>query len=273
MRWICKGDVEESLTEDWRKEAEAALKTLCAAKTSDERKKILKRKSSSDVWRDYYALLPENLKKKCWYCEAEEIRSDMPVDHFRPKNKVYEADDHDGYWWLAFDWENYRCACTYCNSYRISDETQGGKQDKFPLFPDCVRAECPEDDVKQEHPALLDPFEPDDHKLLWFDADGKPEPSVRCSADDSQKVKNSISIFHLHEKKITRQRNRLRLEIEGEVRELREAVQEGANGRVAALKAKLRKRVRDTEMLSRAAVVYLSNHRDMPEVQDILNLD
>jgi len=179
----------------------------------------------------------------------------------------------NGYWWLAFDWENYRCACTYCNSFRISDETDGGKQDKFPLFPDCTRAECPEDDLNQEHPALLDPFDPDDHKLLWFDADGKPVPNARCSEADAEKVLNSISIFHLHETRITRRRNRLRIDIEKEVRELKEALSQGANARVARLKAKLRRRVRDTEMLSRAAVVYLSNHRDIPEVQDILNLD
>lgn len=176
MRWICKDDIEECLTDAWRNSADKAIQEINAATTSQKRKEILKKAASTQVWRDFYDLLPDKLKRKCWYCEAEEIRSDMPVDHFRPKNKVEEEQNHEGYWWLAFDWKNYRCACTYCNSRRIFVNTEGGKACCFPLVDPTKRAFSSNDDINQEQPDLLDPFDPDDWKLLWFDNDGKPEP-------------------------------------------------------------------------------------------------
>jgi len=88
MRWICKADIEECLTEQWRQSAKNALAEISTADTTQKRKNILNKAAATQIWRDFYNLLPDNLKKKCWYCEAEEIRSDMPVDHFRPKNKV-----------------------------------------------------------------------------------------------------------------------------------------------------------------------------------------
>lgn len=269
MRWICKDDIEEILTQIWRDAAARAKEDLLNAPDQQARKNILKRGASSEIWRSYYELLPENLKKKCWYCEAEEIRSDMPVDHFRPKNRVDESSEHNGYWWLAFDWENYRCACTFCNSRRNFEETEGGKACKFPLFNPESRAFSPEDEelLRQEQPDFLDPFNPDDEKLLWFDNDGIPMSKPDCTADESRKVNNSIDIFHLHETRIVRARNKIRIEIEKQVKKIRN----GEN--ISDAKLILRKMVRDTEKLSRSAVVYLRAHRDLQEVKEILQLD
>lgn len=269
MRWICKEDIEECLTQAWRDKAAEAKAELMAAPNADERKKILKKVSSSNVWREYYKLLPRSLKKKCWYCEAAEIRSDMPVDHFRPKNKVEDEKDHEGYWWLAFDWENYRCACTFCNSLRNFEETQGGKACKFPLCNPESRALNPEDEalLQQELPNFLDPFNPDDEKLLWFDNDGVPVPKPDSTANQERKVNNSIDIFHLQEPRIVRERNKIRIDIQKLVKNLRK----GEN--VLEAKLMLKRMVRDTEKLSRAAVVYLRAHRDLPEVTEILQLD
>src|SRR5690606_39002482 len=177
--------IEECLTEAWRDLAEQAKAELIAAPDEAARKVILRRATSSNVWRDFYNLLPEPLKRKCWYCEAEEIRSDMPVDHFRPKNKVEDDKQHDGYWWLAFDWTNYRCACTFCNSRRVFDETEGGKACRFPLENPGERAFTPTDHVKlgKERPNFLDPFNPDDEKLLWFDSDGLPTSKPSATTD------------------------------------------------------------------------------------------
>lgn len=269
MRWICKDDIEECLTQAWRTMADQAKAELIAAQTQEERKKILKKVASSNVWRQFYDLLPEKLKKKCWYCEAEDIRADMPVDHFRPKNKVEEDKKHNGYWWLAFDWQNYRCACTFCNSRRVFDETEGGKACRFPLENPDERAIAPEDQdkLRKERPSFLDPFNSQDEKLLWFDNDGLPEPRPLATIEQKTKVENSIEIFHLHEARIVRERNKIRLNIEREVRDIRE------HRNVKDATDRLRKMVRDTEKLSRAAVVYLRAHRDLPEVKDILNLD
>lgn len=269
MRWICKDDIEESLTEAWRNLAEDAKNELLAAVDIAQRKEILKRASSSEVWREFYALLPEKLKTKCWYCEANDIRSDVPVDHFRPKNRVEDATHHEGYWWLAFNWDNYRCACTFCNSRRNFDSTQGGKACRFPLVDPGSRATGPEDIelLAEEQPDFLDPFNFDDEKLLWFDNDGKPAAKPDATDDQSRKVNNSIDIFHLHEVRIVRARNRLRIDVERLVNKIRE--NDGAD----EAKIALRRMVRDTERLSRAAVIYLRAHRDLPEVKDILQLD
>ncbi|RPA27850.1 hypothetical protein [Shewanella frigidimarina] len=269
MRWICKDEIEECLTQAWRDAAEQAKTELIAATDEDARKAILNRVGSSRVWRDFYGLLPASLKHKCWYCEAEEIRSDMPVDHFRPKNKVEEDRLHDGYWWLAFDWQNYRCACTFCNSRRVFDETEGGKACHFPLENPDERAFTPADQVKlrNERPNFLDPFNPDDEKLLWFDNDGLPMAKPEATEEQQTKVENSIEIFHLNESRIAKARNKVRIEVELQVRKIKD------NDDAQAAKVKLRRMVRDTEKLSRTAVVYLRAHRELPEVKDILNLD
>lgn len=269
MRWICKDEIEECLTQAWRDKADAAKAKVMAAADSEERKKILKRESSSNVWRDYYELLPESFKKKCWYCESTEIRSDMPIDHFRPKNKVEEENGHDGYWWLAFDWENYRCACTFCNSRRNFEETEGGKACKFPLCNPGSRAFAPEDEqlLHQELPDFLDPFNLDDEKLLWFDNDGVPIPKPDSTEEQERKVNNSIDIFHLHEPRIVRERNKIRIDIQNLVGKLRKGED------VQNTKSKLKRMVKETAKLSRAAVVYLTVHRDLPEVTEILQLD
>ena len=273
MRWICKKDIEECLTEQWRQSAQAAIEKVKAVKTAQERKDILSKASTTKIWRDFFDLLPVNLKKKCWYCEAEEIRSDMPVDHFRPKNKVEDEKTHQGYWWLVFDWENYRCACTFCNSRRNFEETEGGKACYFPLVDPAKRAFAPVDDIKQERPDLLDPFDPDDEKLLWFDNDGKPEPAPKIDKDQQRKVKNSIEIFHLHQTKIVRSRNLIRIKVDKAVKELRKAEADGDNDTLCEAKSTLKKMVRDTEMHSRAAIVYLRAHRELAAVKDILQLD
>lgn len=269
MRWICKDDIEECLSQAWRDIAEQAKQDLLKEPDVNKRKKILRKAASADVWRDFYDLLPDNMKKKCWYCEAEDIRADMPVDHFRPKNKVETELEHLGYWWLAFDWDNYRCACTFCNSRRIFDETEGGKACKFPLANPESRAFTPEDTqtLQAEIPDFLDPFNPDDEKLLWFDRDGKPEPKPEATEDERRKVQNSIDIFHLHETRIVRARNRIRINIEHEVAKIRKGQD------INQAKLNLRKMVRDTEKLSRAAVIYLRPHRDLTEVKEILQLD
>ncbi|UZJ60892.1 HNH endonuclease [Pseudomonas sp. KU26590] len=269
MRWICKEDIQECLTELWRNTAAEALQKLQEAESVDKRKEILKKTSSTDIWRDFYASLPENLKKKCWYCEAEDIRADMPVDHFRPKNKVENDKEHDGYWWLAFNWENYRCACTFCNSRRNFELTQGGKACKFPLVNPEKRAYSPEQPWQEEQPDFLDPFDPDDWKLLWFDGDGRPEAKPEANLEEQRKVSNSIDIFHLHETRINRARNRIRIEIEKQIK----TIKYGAPNEVLQAKLTLRAMTRETTKLSRAAIVYLRQHRELVAVKQILDLD
>src|SRR5262245_27764752 len=131
------------------------------------------------VWTSLKEVLRDLSHGKCWYCESVDPRSDNAVDHYRPKGNVKDSDPpHDGYWWLAFDRDNYRFSCTYCNSIRNSDKTSGGKQDYFPLWEESKRARSADDDLDDELPLLLDPTNPADVGLIAFAEDGSVGPAV-----------------------------------------------------------------------------------------------
>jgi hypothetical protein len=54
------------------------------------------------------------------YCKAE-------IEHYRPKKGVDEDANHNGYYWLCYEWSNLVPSCRYCN-------TEGGKGNKFPII-------------------------------------------------------------------------------------------------------------------------------------------
>ena len=73
---------------------------------------------------------------KCWYSEVRLESHSGEVEHFRPKGKVAASvPKHNGYWWRAFDWRNYRLAHAIANK-RKTDINTGklvGKGTYFPL--------------------------------------------------------------------------------------------------------------------------------------------
>ncbi len=151
------------------------------------------------VWRALKDGLADLLNDKCWYCETPIPRSDNAVDHFRPKGRCSDAaKKHDGYRWLAFDKENYRYSCTFCNSRRknLENSTVGGKADRFPLLDENKRL-YKSGALHQEEPALLDPCNLDDWELLGCrQEDGSP-----CAASNDPiaetRVQTSIEVYHL----------------------------------------------------------------------------
>src|SRR5205823_9338448 len=111
-----------------------------AALPTEERVEAINRKHR--IWAElkpYLALLSH---EKCWYCESIQESSDMHVDHFRPEGRIADEGSHGpGYWWLAFDWHNFRLSCTYCNTLRSEGDRapSGGKADRFPLWEEARR--------------------------------------------------------------------------------------------------------------------------------------
>src|SRR5690349_15789278 len=65
--------------------------------------------------RPFLALLSHD---KCWYIECLNPGTDDDVDHYRPKLKVDEEPDHPGYYWKAFDLDNFRLASHRANRPR-----------------------------------------------------------------------------------------------------------------------------------------------------------
>ena len=72
----------------------------------------------------------------------------------------------DGYWWLAYNYKNFRLSCEKCNR----SFGEGGKVDYFPLQEGVIPA-TPESDL-EEGILLLDPLNEDDTRLIDFDDNG-----------------------------------------------------------------------------------------------------
>lgn len=186
------------LPEGWQDRAERAFAEISEL-PPEERIKAINRRSK--IWADLKETLENFSSGKCWYCETIQERSDNDVDHFRPKGRVVESEKHNGYWWLAFEWENYRFSCTYCNRKRkdlISGVT-GGKHDCFPLLDENTRAQSPDDNIEDEEHCLLDPTIPTDPGLIFFDPGGEavPYPKER-NPRFFLRASISIKLYHLN---------------------------------------------------------------------------
>src|SRR3990172_10183861 len=163
------------------------------------------------IWQDLNTRLAALTGGKCWYSESRNPTADKNVDHFRPKNRVDEDPNHEGYWWLAFQWRNYRYASQWCNQRRVNDVngTSGGKWDQFPLCNGSFRARLEVDDCDMEVPELLDPTDPDDWKLLTFRQDGYPTPAMQPGTSEYQRAETSIKLYHLHCNELINERRAL----------------------------------------------------------------
>jgi hypothetical protein len=102
---------------------------------------------------------------KCGWCERHrEWNRELDVEHYRPKARVTRWDgspslvsdtppqevpvSDKGYWWLAYDWNNYSLACAPCN--------QHWKRNLFPVRE--PRLQLVEGVETSEVPLLIDPM-------------------------------------------------------------------------------------------------------------------
>ncbi|MCU7882748.1 MAG: hypothetical protein KZQ82_00960 [Candidatus Thiodiazotropha sp. (ex Lucinoma annulata)] len=154
--------------------------------------KIKERNTTIDNNRDHWGKLKPWLfalsNGKCWFTEARDIASHMDVEHFRPKKEAKALDGavREGYWWLAFDYSNFRAAGN------VPNRKKGGW---FPLHKSSqcstYAARCEE----AETPYLLDPIRQADVDLLAFDEEGNAIPTP--DANDWEKERVEISIERL----------------------------------------------------------------------------
>lgn len=155
----------EAPPKEWLNKAEIVQKKLLNAKTEEERKKIIK--DNEYLWRELTEHLSKLSHNKCWYSEAYDSYSYYHVDHFRPKSSAIGIDkkDHGGYWWLAFDWTNYRL-CGGVGNVR--------KKDKFAVKKN--KANSFSDSIDDEYIYFLDPIEETDVNKLTFNEKGEIKP-------------------------------------------------------------------------------------------------
>jgi hypothetical protein len=163
------------------------------------------------------AALRSIVGNKCWYSETHLEGADPNVDHFRPKGRVREVDPElnntkktsDGYWWLAFDQQNYRLAAMHANQRRIDKNTAGGKWDYFPIRGGRSTEGTPWPNIHEDILAL-DPCAAIDVALLAFDPDGNPCPARTNDKEpdprDVERVKATVWLYHLNKKEISNRR-------------------------------------------------------------------
>ena len=146
----------------WLDRAAKLLEDLKNAPNTQKRHEIIDKNDA--FWSEIKNWLLELSHGKCWFSEAKDCFNHWHVEHFRPKKSARNADGttSDGYWWLAFDWTNYRICGGVGNTK---------KGTFFPIRPQTNRV-LPFGDVRMEQPMLLDPNDEDDPSLLSFDVEG-----------------------------------------------------------------------------------------------------
>lgn len=155
---------------------------------------------------DLRAALEELSHQKCAYCESNITSgADWDVEHFRPKGRVIENDQHPGYYWLAYEWTNLFPSCAHCNQSRKDRKTfddpttlpAGGKVDQFPLANEATRAMAPGNSLTREKRLLIDPSHDEPEEHVSFGVDGSA-----IAVNASAKGAASIRVMHLNRRRL-----------------------------------------------------------------------
>lgn len=121
---------------------------------------------------------------KCAYCETKiEPVATAPIDHYRPVN-TYEGQypngqrqDHEGYYWLGYEWTNLVLSCPACNGTKSSKFHLRNPAARVTHAPDLIvnLPNYPEHSVNSvslliEDPLLINPerVDPDEHLTVNY---------------------------------------------------------------------------------------------------------
>ena len=176
--------------EGWRKKAQFLTEALDAAGTMEERYKIID--DNAAVCGELKSWLLELTNGKCWFSEARDSFSHWDVEHYRPKKAARDLDgtQREGYWWLAFDWHNFRI----CGN--VGNRKKGVF---FPLRDGTHQASAADRNIDDEFPYLLDPTRPEDPLFLCFDENGDVKSLPGLDAWNTDRVKESIKRYKLRD--------------------------------------------------------------------------
>lgn len=164
---------------------------------------------NAGVWSDLKAWLLRNVfHGKCAYCEVKVSGGFFgDGEHYRPKGNVTvseggrkrrvalgSGDDHPGYFWLAYDWENLLPSCARCNN---------AKSDQFPVAGTYVTAPPPKTKVLEssEKPLLIHPYFDDPSRYLRFGKAG-----VVTAIDGNARGKTTIEVLGLDREDLMEER-------------------------------------------------------------------
>lgn len=168
------------LPKKWNLSCNIRIAAVNACATSVDRSGYIKKHGSWGALKNWLA---KANNFKCWYCEAKSPRAPFDVDHFRPKLGVTidgaKLAGHDGYWWLAYEWSNFRLSCQRCNRPEKEGKSSAlGKANEFPLLNEASRCASPVGLIQNEISRLLDPCNHADCELLAHGIDGEVKPAA-----------------------------------------------------------------------------------------------
>jgi hypothetical protein len=255
MRYILRDDLPYT---KWLKKAEELENELFNAADDEARKKIIM--DNAKHWGKIKSLLLSFSHGKCWMSEARDVYSHPEVDHFRPKNvkaKNLDGSEREGYWWLAYNWLNYRI----CGN--VGNRKKGSY---FPLRNDSAVGTFTNRNIDDEVYYLLDPCEQDDPDLLSFDMEGKAIPSDHCGEWDRLRVEVTVEKLKLYHEPLQEARRDVWKTCENLINECENiAISFHANPSVSKrqkirdIRAKLRDMMSAGAEFSRAAIACLCN--------------
>jgi uncharacterized protein (TIGR02646 family) len=154
-------------------------------------------------WGSLKSWLSEISTNKCWYCEAKSTRAPLDVDHFRPKLAItvdgIKLVGHDGYYWLAYEWQNFRLSCQRCNRPEKDAGALHGKANEFPIQNETQRCFLPTGNWNAESPRLLDPCREADCTLLVHGVDGEVKPLAQHDSWEYQRARYTIDRLGFNE--------------------------------------------------------------------------
>jgi hypothetical protein len=185
----------------WIANAQALVTQLTAAPDKAARDALID--ANSAVWGQLRHWLLSLSHDKCWYSEARDLFSVPEVEHYRPKKRCKRAPRgaiSDGYWWLAFDWSNYRLCGKLGNAK---------KGDFFPLAAGSPVGVHNGITILNELPLLLDPACAGDPDLLTFNEDGTCGPHADADAVTVLRVTTTTVRINLNYGRIRKGRQRI----------------------------------------------------------------
>lgn len=187
----------KSPDQDWLDRADAVTQQLLAAASTADKNNIID--ANENLWTELKDFLLGISHEKCWYSESKDSYNHLHVDHFRPKKIAIGIDkrDYGGYWWLAFQWQNYR-VCGGAGNVR--------KKDKFAVKNN--KANIPGANIEDETIYFLDPTEEEDALKLTFDSGGAVAPLV-ATGWDYERADYTIKNLNLNFRKLKEARKSL----------------------------------------------------------------
>ena len=131
---------------------------------------------------------------------------------FVPKRGVTcnrsELSEHDGYYWLAYDWRNFRLSCQRCNRPEKDGDALHGKANEFSLVDEsqrCWNSQC----LNQEEPLLLDPCVESDTRLLNHLINGIIVPDSPEDSVEFQRANYTCEVLGLNKFKVPEKKTKL----------------------------------------------------------------